>query len=160
MVLASVIRSMSRLSRSSLSHCCRPTSASAAAYSTDNKGRYFTKKHEWVSVNDSIGTVGISEYAQDALGEVVFAQLPEAGVQVAAGDECGALESVKAASEVYTPVSGTITEKNESVEKTPSLINKSTYEDGWLFRLKLSKPEELNNLMDQAAYEKYLEESH
>ncbi|XP_050361134.1 glycine cleavage system H protein-like [Nymphalis io] len=155
MVLGSLMRSATRFSRSGVTHCCR-----RAFYSTDNKGRYYTKKHEWVSVDSGIGTIGVSSYAQDSLGEVVFVQLPDVGRTVAAGDECGALESVKAASEVYTPVSGSITEKNDAVESTPSLINKSCYEEGWLFRVKLSTPDELQQLMNQTEYEKYLEESH
>ncbi|KAG6442783.1 hypothetical protein O3G_MSEX002536 [Manduca sexta] len=156
MSMSTLIRAASRLPRSSVSPlCCR-----RAFYSADSKARYYTKKHEWVSVSDNIGTVGISSYAQDALGEVVFAQLPDPGKQLAAGDESGALESVKAASEVYTPVSGTVTEKNTAVESTPSLINKSCYEEGWLFKVKLSKPEELQTLMDQNAYDSYLKESH
>ncbi|XP_013137697.1 PREDICTED: glycine cleavage system H protein-like [Papilio polytes] len=129
-------------------------------YSTENKARYYTKKHEWVAVNGDIGTVGISQYAQEALGEVVFVQLPDVGKQVSAGEECGALESVKAASEIFSPISGIVTEKNDKAESTPSLINKSCYEDGWLFRLKLAGTEELKKLMDQAAYDKYLQESH
>ncbi|KAL0852455.1 hypothetical protein ABMA28_000629 [Loxostege sticticalis] len=153
MVLCGLVRSVSRAGRSARAHCC-----GRALYSTDNKGRYYTKKHEWVSVSENIGTVGISSYAQDALGEVVFAQLPEVGKEIAAGDECGALESVKAASEVYSPVSGVVTEKNDSVESTPSLINKSCYAEGWLFRVKLSKPEELQRLLDQAAYDQFLKE--
>ncbi|XP_064076495.1 glycine cleavage system H protein-like [Vanessa tameamea] len=155
MVLGSIMRSATRLSRSGVTHCCR-----RAFYSTDNKGRYYTKKHEWVSLDSGIGTIGISSYAQEALGEVVFVQLPDVGRTVAAGDECGALESVKAASEVYTPVSGTITERNDTVESTPSLINKSCYDEGWLFRVKLSTPDEIQQLMNQTEYEKYLEESH
>ncbi|CAH2035839.1 unnamed protein product, partial [Iphiclides podalirius] len=156
MVLNSIIRAAVRVKTSKVANkCCR-----AAWYSTACKARYYTKKHEWVSVNGDIGTIGISSYAQDALGEVVFCQLPDVGRQVAAGEECGALESVKAASEVYTPVSGTVTEKNDVVESTPSVINKSCYEDGWLFRMKLTSVEELKQLMDQAAYDKYLEESH
>ncbi|CAH0578345.1 unnamed protein product [Chrysodeixis includens] len=154
MVVCSVFRVTSRLARSQLSaQCC-----SRALYSTEHKTRFYTKKHEWVSVNDNIGTVGISTYAQEALGEVVFVQLPEVGKEVAAGDECGALESVKAAGEVYSPVSGTITDKNSEVESKPALINKSCYEEGWLFRVKLSSPDELKQLMDQATYDKYLEE--
>lgn len=109
-------------------------------------------------MNDNIGTIGISTYAQDALGEVVYVQLPEVGREVAAGDECGALESVKAAGEVYSPVSGTITEKNTVLESKPALINKSCYEDGWLFRIKLSNIHEVKQLMDQTTYDKYLEE--
>ncbi|XP_052752523.1 glycine cleavage system H protein-like [Galleria mellonella] len=159
MVLSGIVRVAARMSRSSLrTQCCRQ----AAMYSTaaDSKARYFTKKHEWVSVSENIGTVGISSYAQDALGEVVYAQLPDVGREITAGEETGALESVKAASEIYSPVSGTVVEKNDSVESTPALINKSCYEEGWLFRVKLSKPEELKLLMDKAAYDKYLEESH
>ncbi|XP_026327316.1 uncharacterized protein LOC113235660 [Hyposmocoma kahamanoa] len=155
-MVLNVIRVAARISNScALSQCCR-----RAAYSTDSKVRLYTKKHEWVSVSNDIGTIGISNYAQDALGEVVFAQLPDVGKQVAAGDDCAALESVKAASEVYTPVSGVVTEKNTSVESTPSIINQSCYGEGWLFKVKLTKPEELNNLLDQTAYDKYVEESH
>merc|ERR1719222_823168 len=88
--------------------------------------RFFTKKHEWVEVEGTKGTVGISKYAADALGDVVYAQLPEPGDTLAAGDECGALESVKAASEVYSPVSGAVTEKNVVVEDGPALINQSS----------------------------------
>ncbi|CAG9782176.1 unnamed protein product [Diatraea saccharalis] len=155
MVVCGLVRAASRIGRSAMvSHCCQ------RAYASDAKGRFFTKKHEWVSVNDNIGTVGISSYAQDALGEVVFAQLPDVGKEVTVGDECGALESVKAASEVYTPISGTVTEKNDKVESTPSLINKSCYEEGWLFRVRLSNPGELQRLMDQNSYDQYLKDSH
>ncbi|CAH2231674.1 jg19490 [Pararge aegeria aegeria] len=116
-----------------------------------NNGRYYTRDHEWVTVDAGVGTVGISNYAQEALGEVVFVQLPEVGSAVASGDECGAVESVKAASEIVAPVSGTIVEKNSAVESTPSLINKSYFDEGWLFRVKLSAPDELKQLMDQTA---------
>ncbi|CAG9558054.1 unnamed protein product [Danaus chrysippus] len=153
MVLAKLLRSTARFA--GVTNCC-----SRAVYSTQIKGRLYTKKHEWVSLEGGIGTIGISNYAQDALGEVVFVQLPEVGRTVAAAEEVGALESVKAASEVYSPVSGTVTEKNDAVESSPSLINKSCYEDGWLFKVKLSKTEELQSLMDQETYDKYLEESH
>ncbi|CAB3258875.1 unnamed protein product [Arctia plantaginis] len=154
MVMCTILQVTSRLARGGLSvQCCQ-----RALYSTQNKTRLYTKKHEWVSVSDNIGTVGISNYAQDALGEVVYVQLPEVGQEIAAGDECGALESVKAAGEVYSPVSGTITEKNTTLESKPALINKSCYEDGWLFRVKLSNMDEVKQLMDQTAYDKYLEE--
>ncbi|XP_060809610.1 glycine cleavage system H protein, mitochondrial [Amyelois transitella] len=159
MALRSMVRVAKQMSRSMVQpHCCRQ----AAFFSTtkDSRARFYTKKHEWVTVTDNIGTVGISNYAQDALGEVVYAQLPEVGNAVEVGEECGALESVKAASEIYSPVSGTITEKNSSVESSPALINQSCYQDGWLFRVKLSKPDELKALMDQAAYDKFLEEEH
>ncbi|XP_061378147.1 glycine cleavage system H protein, mitochondrial-like [Danaus plexippus] len=125
-------------------------------YNSDAKERKFTDRHEWVVVKENIGTVGISNYAQESLGDVVFAQLPDVGTEVKAGDECGALESVKAASEIYSPVSGTVTAKNRDVENKPGLINTSCYEKGWLFRLKLSKPEELKDLMTDTQYETFL----
>lgn len=103
-----------------------------------------------------MGTVGISQYAQEALGDVVYAQLPDVGTNLSQKDECGALESVKAASELYSPVSGKVTEKNTAVEDTPSLINTSCYDKGWLFRVELSKPEEVDALMDEKQYEEFL----
>lgn len=120
------------------------------------KERLFTDKHEWVAVDGDIGTVGISKFAQEALGDVVFAQLPDVGTKLGQKDECGALESVKAASEVYSPVSGTVTEKNTAVEETPGLVNSSCYEDGWLFKLRLTKPDELSKLMNEEQYAEFL----
>jgi len=119
---------------------------------------FFTKKHEWISVDDdkTIGTVGITDYAQEALGDVVYAQLPEPDDPVEAGVDCGALESVKAASEIYSPCSGTVLEKNEKVEAGPALINSSAEDEGWLFKIKLSSPEETDALMDREAYDAYL----
>jgi len=119
---------------------------------------YFTKKHEWVKVDGDQGTVGISSYAQEALGDIVFAQLPDPDSELARGEECGALESVKAASEVYSPVTGTVVEKNEAVESGPSLINTNSMDEGWLFKVKLTKLEEVDELMNQEAYDKYLKE--
>lgn len=118
--------------------------------------RLYTKKHEWVLVDGEIGTVGISNHAQEALGEIVYAQLPDVGTLFKEADECGALESVKAASEVYTPVSGTVTEKNTTVEETPGLINTDCYEKGWLFRLKLSDAGELKALMNETQYQTFI----
>merc|ERR1711872_649091 len=120
--------------------------------------RFFTKKHEWVEVDGGKGTVGISKYAADALGDVVYAQLPEPGDTIAAGDECGALESVKAASEVYSPMSGTVTEKNLVVEDGPALINQNAEDEGWLFKMDLTATDEVSELMNSAAYETYLKE--
>lgn len=120
------------------------------------EGRKFTEKHEWVRVEGDIGVVGISKYAQDALGDVVYAQLPDVGTKIAQGEECGALESVKAASEVYSPVSGTVTEKNTEVEDKPGLINSSCYDQGWLFKVKLSKTAELESLLSEDKYEEFL----
>lgn len=92
--------------------------------------RKYSEKHEWVTVESGVGTVGISKYAQESLGDIVFAQVPDVGTKLAQGDESGALESVKAASEVYAPVSGTVTAKNTDLEDTPGLINQSPYEEG------------------------------
>lgn len=125
-------------------------------YSLDVLGRKYTNKHEWVMVEGNIGTVGISNYAQEALGDVVYAQLPDIGTHFTQKDECGALESVKAASEIYSPVSGDITEKNTLVEDTPGLVNTSCYEKGWLFKIKLTKPVELEELLTEEAYEEFL----
>uniref|UniRef100_A0A0N7ZCS0 Glycine cleavage system H protein n=1 Tax=Scylla olivacea TaxID=85551 RepID=A0A0N7ZCS0_SCYOL len=119
----------------------------------------YTEKHEWVAVDGNIGTIGITNYAQEALGDIVYAQLPEVDTQYEQMEECGALESVKAASELYCPVSGKVTEINTAVEDQPSLINKSCYEEGWLFKLELTVPSEIDELMDEAAYEKFLKES-
>jgi glycine cleavage system H protein len=92
--------------------------------------RLYTNKHEWVTVDGSLGTVGISNFAQEALGDVVYAQLPDVGTDLSQKDECGALESVKAASEIYSPVSGEVVEKNTEVEEKPGLINTSCYDKG------------------------------
>lgn len=118
--------------------------------------RKFTKKHEWVQLEGQIGTVGISNYAQEALGDVVYAQLPDVGTSFRQSDECGALESVKAASEIYSPVSGDVTEKNTAVEDSPSLVNSSCYDKGWLFKIKLAKPSELEELLSEKQYEDFL----
>ncbi|XP_015121712.1 uncharacterized protein LOC107044368 [Diachasma alloeum] len=118
--------------------------------------RWFTEKHEWVEVNGKIGTVGISDYAQDALGDVVYAQLPDVGTEVKQDEEVGALESVKAASEVISPVSGKVVEKNEAVENKPGLINTSCYTEGWLFKIELSTPNEIAKLMNEKSYEEFL----
>ncbi|CAG9800176.1 unnamed protein product [Chironomus riparius] len=119
--------------------------------------RKYTKKHEWVQIEENnIGTVGISTYAQEALGDIVYAQLPDVGSSFRQKDECGALESVKAASEIYSPVSGDVTEKNLEVEETPSLINTSCYDKGWLFKIKLAKPSELDELLDEKQYDEFL----
>merc|ERR1719323_736603 len=124
--------------------------------SSYNNDMYFTKKHEWVTVVGNMGTVGITDYAQQSLGDVVYAQLPEVDSEVEVGEECGALESVKAASELYSPVSGKVIEKNVAVEDLPSLINTSAENEGWLFKVELTKEEELKDLFDKAAYEDYL----
>ncbi|XP_053606414.1 glycine cleavage system H protein, mitochondrial-like [Plodia interpunctella] len=121
-----------------------------------SSARRYTERHEWVSMDNEIGTVGISNYAQESLGDIVFAQLPDSGQVLIADEECGALESVKAASEIYSPVSGTVTERNKAVEDKPALINSSCYENGWLYKLRLSDIKEVDSLMTEAEYETYL----
>ncbi|CAH7056414.1 glycine cleavage system H protein, mitochondrial [Phodopus roborovskii] len=118
--------------------------------------RKFTEKHEWITTENGIGTVGISNFAQEALGDVVYCSLPEVGTKLKKQDEFGALESVKAASELYSPLSGEVTEVNEALAENPGLVNKSCYEDGWLIKMVLSDPSELDELMSEEAYEKYV----
>jgi len=140
------------LNNANLQKVCRTLSTTSSLKSD----MYFTKKHEWVTVVGNMGTVGITDYAQQSLGDVVYAQLPEVDSDVEVGEECGALESVKAASELYSPVSGKVIEKNVAVEDLPSLINTSAENEGWLFKVELTKEEELKDLFDKAAYEDYL----
>ncbi|XP_014448814.1 LOW QUALITY PROTEIN: glycine cleavage system H protein, mitochondrial-like, partial [Tupaia chinensis] len=114
----------------------------------------FTEKHEWITTENGIGTVGISNFAQEALGDVVYCSLPEVGTKLNKQDEFGALESVKPASELdYSPLSGEVTEINEALAENPGLVNKSCYEDGWLNKMTLSNPSELDELMSEDAYE-------
>ncbi|KAI9528475.1 hypothetical protein NQZ68_020301 [Dissostichus eleginoides] len=116
----------------------------------------FTDKHEWVRVESGVGTVGISNYAQEALGDVVYCGLPEVGQRLEQLEEFGALESVKAASELYSPLAGEVTEINTELTENPGLVNKACYAEGWLIKMTIEKPEELEGLMDQAAYDKFL----
>jgi len=118
--------------------------------------RYFTEDHEWVDVDGDIGTVGISEYAQSQLGDIVFVDVPEDGKALTKGDEAAVVESVKAASDVYSPVSGTVLEGNSALTDTPGLVNEDAEGDGWFFKLTLSDPSEVEDLMDEAAYEAFV----
>jgi glycine cleavage system H protein len=117
---------------------------------------YFTKDHEWLRVDGGSATVGITDYAQNALGDVVFAEVPAAGTVLAKGKEAAVVESVKAASDVYSPVSGTVTEANAALEADPALVNTAPEGDGWFFKLTLSDPSELDGLMDEAAYKTWV----
>ncbi len=119
--------------------------------------RYFTQDHEWVDVDGDVGTVGISEYAQSQLGDVVFVDVPVAGKTLSKGDEAAVVESVKAASDVYSPVSGTVTEGNAALTDDSSLVNSDAEAAGWFFKLTLSDPSELDSLMDEAAYAAFVE---
>lgn len=118
--------------------------------------RYFTQDHEWIDVDGDTGTVGITDYAQGQLGDITYVDLPAAGTAVKKGDAPCVVDSVKAASDVYAPVSGTVTEANEALEGEPELVNTQAESGGWLFRLTLSDAGELDGLMDQAAYDEYV----
>lgn len=118
---------------------------------------YFTKDHEWISVEGDSATVGITDYAQAQLGDVVFVEVPPAGAQVAKGKEAAVVESVKAASDVYAPVSGEVTEGNAALEADPALVNTAPEGDGWFFKLTLGDPSELDGLLDAAAYKAFVD---
>ena len=118
--------------------------------------RYFTEDHEWVDVDGDIGTVGISEYAQEQLGDIVFVDVPEEGKELTKGDEAAVVESVKAASDVYSPVSGTVIDSNAALADTPGLVNEDPESDGWFYKLTLSDPDELGELMDEVAYQAFV----
>lgn len=118
--------------------------------------RYFTEDHEWVDVDGDIGIVGITEYAQSQLGDIVFVDVPEEGKELAKGDEAAVVESVKAASDVYAPISGEVIEANGALEDEPALVNSDAEEDGWFFKLRMTDPSELEGLMTEAAYKKFV----
>ena len=118
---------------------------------------YFTKEHEWIRVDGDTATVGISDHAQEQLGDIVFAEVPEAGRPVSKGQEAAVVESVKAASDVYAPVSGEVTEGNPALADDPSLINNDPEGEGWFFKIKLANPSELDGLMDEAAYREWVQ---
>jgi len=119
--------------------------------------RYFTQDHEWIEVEGQTGTVGITDYAQSQLGDITFVELPAEGAAVSKGDSVSVVDSVKAASDVYTPVSGKVTEANPALADAPELVNSDAETGGWLFRLTLGDPAELDALMDEAAYKAFVE---
>ena len=118
---------------------------------------YFTKEHEWIRVEGDTATVGISQHAQQALGDIVFAEGPQAGRQVRKGDEAAVVESVKAASDVYAPASGEVLEANPAIADDPSVINSDPEGEGWFFKLRLADPSELDGLMDEDAYRAWVD---
>ena len=118
--------------------------------------RYFTKDHEWVEVEGNTATVGISDYAQAQLGDITYVEAPEIGKALAKGDTAAVVDSVKAAADVYAPVSGTVSAVNAALEAEPELVNTDPELGGWLFRLTLSDPGELAGLMDEPAYADYI----
>lgn len=117
---------------------------------------YFTKEHEWIRVEGDTATVGISGHAQEQLGDIVFAEVPEPGIRLNKGQEAAVVESVKAASDVYAPVSGEIIEGNRAVTDDPALVNSDPEGQGWFFKLKLDNPGELEGLMDEVAYREWV----
>ncbi|URW75305.1 glycine cleavage system protein GcvH [Sphingomonas donggukensis] len=118
--------------------------------------RYFTEDHEWIDVDGATGTVGISDYAQGQLGDIVFVDVPAEGRTLAKGDEAAVVESVKAASDVYSPVGGTVIEGNPALADQPDLVNSDPEGEGWFFKLTLADPSEVEALMDEAAYAEFV----
>ncbi|MHB8868437.1 MAG: glycine cleavage system protein GcvH [Thermoleophilia bacterium] len=122
------------------------------------KNLKYHKEHDWARVEGDIAVLGVTDYAQESLGDIVYIELPEVGVEVTAGVSYAEIESVKAVSDVYAPVSGTVVEANEEVVDAPELINESPYEDGWLIKVKLSDPSQADELMSAEEYEEMLAE--
>jgi len=118
--------------------------------------RYFTEDHEWIDVDGDTATVGITEYAQSQLGDIVFVETPDEGKEVSKGDDAAVVESVKAASDVYAPVSGTVIEGNDALADNPALVNEDPEGEGWFFKLTLSDTSELDSLMNDSAYQDYV----
>lgn len=117
---------------------------------------YYSEDHEWINVEGNSGTVGITDYAQNALGDIVFVEVPEVGADFEKGDEVAVVESVKAASEIYSPVSGEITAVNEELEDNAALVNTSPNGDGWFFKIAISDNSELESLLDEAGYKSFI----
>jgi len=118
--------------------------------------RYFTEDHEWVDVEGEIATVGITDYAQSQLGDIVFVELPDEGVEFEKGADAAVVESVKAASDVYSPVAGEVIETNSALEEEPALVNSDAEVEGWFFKLRLTDTSELEGLMNESAYAKFV----
>ncbi len=122
------------------------------------EGLKYSKEHEWVSVEDKIATIGITEYAQEELGDIVYVELPEVGDKLVKDDPFGAVESVKAVSDVYSPVSGTVLEVNDALPDSPETINEDVYGDGWMVRVEMTDMAELKDLMTAEEYAEYVEQ--
>ncbi|MFC3053448.1 glycine cleavage system protein GcvH [Kordiimonas pumila] len=116
----------------------------------------YTEDHEWILVEGDTATIGITDHAQSALGDIVFVELPEIGVSFSKGDDAAVVESVKAASEVYAPISGDILEVNTDLEADPAIVNSSPMDDGWFFKMKIADSSELDDMMDEAGYGEYV----
>jgi glycine cleavage system H protein len=119
--------------------------------------RYYTDEHEWLEVDGDVATVGITDYAQGQLGDIVFVELPEVGAMIEQGKDAAVVESVKAASDVYAPITGEITEVNPALEEDPSLVNTAPEDGGWFFKMTVADPGELDTLMDEDGYKAFVE---
>ena len=119
----------------------------------------YSEEHEWAAVDENIATIGITDYAQEQLGDVVYIELPETGTEVTKGDKFGVVESVKAVSDIYSPVTGTVVAVNTGLPNAPETVNDEPYGDGWMIRVEMSDLEELNDLMTAAEYEKFIKEA-
>ncbi|MCK0127389.1 glycine cleavage system protein GcvH [Erythrobacter sp. F6033] len=119
--------------------------------------RYFTDEHEWIDVEGETATVGITDYAQEQLGDIVFVELPDVGAMLDKGGDAAVVESVKAASDVYAPITGEVTEGNSALEDEPALVNTSPEEEGWFFRMTIGDSDELEGLMDDKAYKAFID---
>jgi len=115
-------------------------------------GLYFTKSHEWAKIDGDVATLGVSDFAQNELGDITYLELPEPGTTITQGEPLGVIESVKAASDIYTALSGEVLETNQDVVDSPELVNSSPYDKAWLVKVRMSDPSEVNNLMDSEAY--------
>lgn len=118
--------------------------------------RYFTDEHEWIDVDGDTATVGITDYAQNQLGDIVFVEVPDEGKALAKGEEAAVVESVKAASDVYAPITGTVVSGNQNLEEDPALVNTAAETEGWFFKLTIADKGELDGLMDEAAYKAFI----
>lgn len=160
MMRASCIRKTLQLATRSNIHLKLANARCFSVSTLRPASRLYTEKHEWICIKDDnkkVGRVGISEHAQEALGDVVYVQLPEVGSRVSQFDEVGAIESVKAASELLTPVSGEVVDVNNKLEERPSLINSDCYNEGWIFDIQLGDSDQLDKLMDEKQYKEYLD---
>lgn len=119
----------------------------------------YSEEHEWVALDDNIATIGITDYAQEQLGDIVYIELPETGTEVTKDDKFGVIESVKAVSDIYAPVTGTVVTVNTGLPNTPGTVNEEPYGDGWMIRVEMSDPDELNDLMTAAEYKKFIEDA-
>ena len=117
----------------------------------------YTKEHEWIRVEEGVGVVGITEYAQEQLGDIVYVELPEVGTKMTRGAEAAVVESVKAASEVYAPVGGEVTEVNQNLADNPGTVNTDAMGEGWFFKMKIANTDEVDRLMDGVDYQEYVE---